>query len=44
VYEADEISLQKHMNLKMKERSTAVAIIASAVLILLHTVLKYVLW
>ena len=28
----------------MKERSTAVAIIASAVLILLHTVLKYVLW
>ena len=29
------------MNLKMKERSTAVAIIASAVLSLLHTVLKY---
>jgi len=40
----DGRSLQKHMNLKMKERSTDVAIIASALLILLHTVLKYVLW
>ena len=37
-------SLQYTMNLRMKKRSTAVAIIASAVLILLHTVLKYVLW